>query len=85
MPAGKYSEFVMVSRFFANHIFCRRIVTQRTSAVCLQKCFLTNETGKVYKVPIAHGEGRYYADEKTLDQLEANGQVIFYYCDEKGR
>ena len=47
--------------------------------------FLTNETGKVYKVPIAHGEGRYYADEKTLDQLEANGQVIFYYCDEKGK
>ena len=47
--------------------------------------FVTNETGKVYKVPIAHGEGRYYADEKTLDQLEANGQVIFYYCDEKGK
>jgi len=47
--------------------------------------FLTNETGKVYKIPIAHGEGRYYADEKTLDQLEANGQVIFYYCDEKGK
>jgi phosphoribosylformylglycinamidine synthase subunit PurQ / glutaminase len=47
--------------------------------------FLTNESGKVYKIPIAHGEGRYYADEKTLDQLEANGQVIFYYCDEKGK
>jgi phosphoribosylformylglycinamidine synthase len=33
---------------------------------------------------VAHGEGRYYADEKTLDKLEANGQVIYYYCDEKG-
>lgn len=38
----------------------------------------------VYKIPVAHGEGRYFAEEKILDELEANGQVIFYYCDEKG-
>ena len=37
------------------------------------------------KIPIAHGEGRYYADENTLDQLEANHQVIYKYCDEKGQ
>ena len=36
------------------------------------------------KIPVAHGEGRYYADDKTLDELEANNQVIYYYCDEKG-
>ena len=36
------------------------------------------------KIPIAHGEGRYHADEATLDQLEANGQVIYRYCDENG-
>ena len=36
------------------------------------------------KIPIAHGEGRFYADEKTIDQLEANNQVIYHYCDEKG-
>lgn len=46
---------------------------------------ITNDTGKIYKIPVAHGEGRYHADEKTLDQLEANGQVIFYYCDERGQ
>jgi phosphoribosylformylglycinamidine synthase subunit PurQ / glutaminase len=40
---------------------------------------------KVYKLPVAHGEGNYYADEKTLDQLEANNQVIFRYCDENGK
>lgn len=39
---------------------------------------------KALKIPIAHGEGRYYADEKTLDALEANGQVIYKYCDEHG-
>lgn len=36
------------------------------------------------KIPIAHAEGRYYADENTLDELEKNDQVLFRYCDEKG-
>lgn len=36
------------------------------------------------KIPIAHGEGRYYADAATLQALEDNNQVIFRYCDERG-
>ena len=36
------------------------------------------------KIPIAHGEGRYYADEKTLDLLEKNNQVIYRYCNQEG-
>jgi phosphoribosylformylglycinamidine synthase subunit PurQ / glutaminase len=36
------------------------------------------------KIPIAHGEGRFYADEQLLDELESNGQVIYKYCDENG-
>jgi phosphoribosylformylglycinamidine synthase I len=36
------------------------------------------------KIPIAHGEGRYYADDKTLDLIEKNNQVIYRYCDENG-
>jgi phosphoribosylformylglycinamidine synthase subunit PurQ / glutaminase len=36
------------------------------------------------KIPIAHGEGRYYADEKTLDALEKNEQILYRYCDEAG-
>lgn len=51
--------------------------------VC-KNVLITNDTGRVYKIPVAHGEGRYYADEKTLDELQDNGQVIFYYCDENG-
>ncbi|KIC92560.1 phosphoribosylformylglycinamidine synthase subunit PurQ [Flavihumibacter sp. ZG627] len=42
------------------------------------------DTDKPLMIPIAHGEGRYYADETTLDKLEANDQVIFRYCDENG-
>lgn len=46
--------------------------------------FLKGNDGVVSKVPIAHGEGRFYADNATLDQLENNGQVIYRYCDENG-
>jgi phosphoribosylformylglycinamidine synthase len=42
------------------------------------------DKGKALKIPIAHGEGRYYADDRTLDELEANGQVIYRYSDESG-
>jgi len=52
--------------------------------VC-KNIFITPDKEKIYKIPVAHGEGRYYADERTLDKLEANGQVLFYYCDEKGK
>ena len=51
--------------------------------VC-KNIFITNDSKKVFKIPVAHGEGRYYADEETLEALEANNQVIFYYCDENG-
>ena len=40
--------------------------------------------GQVLRVPISHGEGRYYADEATLNGLEANGQVVFRYCSPEG-
>jgi len=41
--------------------------------------------GQILRAPIAHGEGNYFADEATLDELERNRQVIFRYCDEEGR
>jgi phosphoribosylformylglycinamidine synthase len=43
------------------------------------------EKGKAYKIPIAHAEGRYYADEATIAQLEKNEQVLFRYCDANGK
>lgn len=39
---------------------------------------------KAYKIPIAHGEGRYFADADTLKSLNDNDQVLFRYCDENG-
>ena len=46
--------------------------------------YIRSASGEALKIPIAHGEGRYHADEQLLDELEANGQVIFRYCDAAG-
>ena len=39
---------------------------------------------KAYQIPIAHGEGKFYADDATLKELNANGQILFRYCDANG-
>jgi len=38
------------------------------------------QTGQVLRIPIAHGEGNYYADQETLRRLRDNGQIVFRYC-----
>ena len=40
---------------------------------------------KAYKIPIAHGEGRYYAKPEILKQLNDDGQILFRYCDANGK
>ena len=35
-------------------------------------------------IPIAHGEGRFFANDDVLDELESGGQVIYKYCDKDG-
>jgi phosphoribosylformylglycinamidine synthase I len=42
------------------------------------------ESGQVLRIPVAHGDGRYTADESTLDALEQSGQVVFRYVDRDG-
>lgn len=51
--------------------------------VC-RNVYITDPTGAVYQIPVAHGEGRYYADDRTLDQLETNGQILFRYATSDG-
>jgi phosphoribosylformylglycinamidine synthase len=54
--------------------------------VC-KNIFLTgdeNDSGKVYKIPVAHGEGRYFVKEKELEEIENNNQVLYRYCNEEG-
>jgi len=46
--------------------------------------FIKNETSNALKIPIAHGEGRYFAEDAVLEELENNNQILFRYCSEEG-
>jgi phosphoribosylformylglycinamidine synthase len=58
---------------------CRelRLRTETTNSPFTSKL----EKGQVLRLPIAHGEGRYFADTRTLDELEAEDRVTFRYLD----
>ena len=43
------------------------------------------DTNKALKIPIAHAEGRYYADGATITEMRKNGQILFRYCNEFGQ
>lgn len=47
--------------------------------------YIKSERTEALQIPIAHGEGRYYADAATLESLEKNDQILFRYCDESGK
>jgi len=42
------------------------------------------QRGQVVRMPISHGEGRYYIDRETFKRLADNDQIVFRYCDERG-
>lgn len=51
--------------------------------VC-KNAYIKNGNNQVLKIPVAHGDGRFFAQEDVLDKLEENNQVIFRYCDKDG-
>lgn len=55
-------------------------------SVASNNSFLTSkmQAGQVVKIPIAHGEGRFYHNADELKRLEDNDQVVFRYCDADG-
>lgn len=47
------------------------------------RCIFTQDINMTH-VPIAHGEGRFYCSQETLETLRKNRQIVFTYCDENG-
>jgi len=45
---------------------------------------LRDQDGKILRLPIAHGEGRYYAEQETIAQLAREGRIAYRYCDASG-
>jgi phosphoribosylformylglycinamidine synthase len=64
-------------QFHCEHIFLKTATTDSP---------FTNKIppGKILRIPIAHGEGCYFADEETLVKLKANNQFLWQYCDTAG-
>jgi len=68
-----------------SHLLPGALLRNANQQFVCKNVFIKDQEDAIFKIPVAHGEGRYCADEKTLDDLEANGQVIFRYCDESGK
>lgn len=64
-------------KFICKNIYLKPV---NSSSVITQDLDLN----KAYKIPMAHGEGRFYADDDTIKRLEDNDQVLFHYTTEEG-
>lgn len=64
-------------KFICKNVFLRP--KSRTAAISKGL-----EADKAYKIPIAHGEGRYFAPEDMVRDLYQNDQILFQYCDKDG-
>lgn len=42
------------------------------------------QTEKIYQIPIAHGEGRFFAQDDEMKKIQDNDQILFRYCDSNG-
>jgi phosphoribosylformylglycinamidine synthase subunit PurQ / glutaminase len=78
------------------HLLPGALVRNRSLQFRCEQVFLKTEqgnspftasipAGKILRVPIAHGEGCYFADPQTVSQLNANGQVLWRYVDANGQ
>ncbi len=61
---------------------CRNIYLKPETTNSLMTSLL--EPGAALKIPIAHGEGNYFADADALKKIQDNDQILFRYCDENG-
>lgn len=67
-----------------SHLLPGALLRNNNQQYICKNVFVKDIENNIYKIPIAHGEGRYYAEDKILDGLEENGQVILRYCDREG-
>jgi phosphoribosylformylglycinamidine synthase I len=65
-------------KFHCEHVYVR---VEQTDTPFTVAC----RPGQVLRIPIAHGEGNYFAEPDVLARLEANRQIVFRYTDAAGR
>ncbi len=67
------------------HLLPGALLRNEEQKFLCKNIFVKDKDNEVLKIPIAHGEGRYYADERIVNELESSGQIILHYCDEEGK
>ncbi len=67
-----------------SHLLPGALLRNSNQQFVCQNTFIKDAAGQVYKIPIAHGEGRYHGSPELLNQLQQNNQIIFTYCTEEG-
>ena len=86
--AGKGGKVLGVCNGFQilceSHLLPGVLLQNKNQQFICNNVLIIGTSGGALKIPIAHGEGRYYAEDKMLDELEKNDQVIFSYCNEEG-
>ena len=76
LPGALYRNLSLQFRCVYTHV---RVEGRRTP-------FTANlAADKLLRLPVANGDGNYYADRSTLQEMEENGQIIFRYTDHEGR
>jgi phosphoribosylformylglycinamidine synthase I len=64
-------------KFICKNVFLKPATTDTAITMGLDK-------EKTYKIPIAHGEGRFYASNETIKKIQDNDQILFQYCSASG-
>lgn len=64
-------------KFICKNIYLK---TDNNNSILTSKADLD----KALKIPVSHGEGRYYASDEIVERLKENEQVLYYYCNENG-
>lgn len=86
--AGKGGKVLGVCNGFQilceSHLLPGALLQNANQQFICKNTFIQSNSGETLKIPIAHGEGRYYADDALLNELEGNNQVLFRYCTENG-
>lgn len=67
-----------------SHLLPGVLLSNENRQFICRNVYIKSESSEALKIPIAHGEGRFYAEKDVLDEIENDGQVLFRYCNEAG-
>jgi phosphoribosylformylglycinamidine synthase len=65
-------------KFICEHVYVRVETTDSPFTAACRK-------GQVLRIPIAHGEGNYFAEPSVIEQLKREDRILVRYCDKQGR